>query len=64
MANEKASEDTISIFKDADGEWRWRRVASNGRIVGASTESYKNKQDCIDNANRQFIKCDIEIEDD
>ncbi len=32
------------------GQWRWRVTASNGKIVGASTESYKNKKDCIDNA--------------
>ena len=59
MANEKASEDEISFFKDSKGEWRWRRVATNGNIVGASSESYINKQDCINNANRQFIKCII-----
>lgn len=31
-------------------QWRWRVVADNGNIIGASTESYWNKQDCIDNA--------------
>lgn len=30
--------------------WRWRVVATNGKIIGASSESYINKQDCIDNA--------------
>lgn len=33
-------------------EWRWRRTAPNGRIVGASTEGYHNKSDCLDNAAR------------
>lgn len=40
------------MYKDASGEWRWRTLAPNNRIVGASTEGYKNKQDCIDNAKR------------
>lgn len=31
-------------------EWRWRITASNGRIIGASTEGYINKGDCIYNA--------------
>lgn len=38
------------LYKDAAGEWRWRRLAANNRIVGAATEGYKNKQDCITNA--------------
>lgn len=59
MANEQASKDTVSIYKDSVGEWRWKRIATNGKEVGASTEGYKNKQDCLDNANRQFIKCNI-----
>ena len=26
--------------------WRWRIKADNGKIIAASTESYKNKKDC------------------
>jgi len=44
--------DKWEFYKDSNDEWRWRRTASNGRIVGASTQGYKNKQDCIDNAKR------------
>lgn len=56
---ESAKRDTIVIFEDNAGEWRWTRTATNGEIVGASTEGYVNKSDCEDNANRQFIKCTI-----
>lgn len=49
--------DKWEIYKDNAGEWRWRRTASNGNIVGASTEGYKNKQDCIDNAIRHGMDC-------
>ncbi|WP_338184090.1 YegP family protein [Thalassospira tepidiphila] len=49
------SGDTWEIYKSDD--WRWRRTAPNGRIVGASTQGYSNKQDCIDNARRNGMTC-------
>jgi uncharacterized protein YegP (UPF0339 family) len=49
--------DKWEIYKDNAGEWRWRRTASNGSIVGASTEGYKNKSDCIANARRNGMSC-------
>jgi uncharacterized protein YegP (UPF0339 family) len=45
-------EDKWEIYKDNAGEWRWRRTASNGRIVGASSQGYVNRGDCLDNARR------------
>jgi uncharacterized protein YegP (UPF0339 family) len=44
--------DTWKIYKDTKGEWRWTRTAPNHEIVGASTEGYKNKSDCVENAER------------
>jgi len=44
--------DKWEFYKDNSGEWRWRRTASNGRIVGASSQGYVNKSDCMDNARR------------
>ena len=46
------SEDKWEFYVDNNGKWRWRRVASNGRITGASCQGYANKADCIDNAIR------------
>lgn len=46
------AEDTREIYQDNKGEWRWRRTAPNGQIVGASTEGYKNRADCVANARR------------
>jgi uncharacterized protein len=43
---------TLDIYKDKKGEFRWRRTASNGEIVGASSEGYKARKDCEANANR------------
>lgn len=39
------------------GGWRWRRVATNGRIVGASSESYSSRSACEDNARRNGMNC-------
>lgn len=61
MNTESAKKDIIEIYQDNSikKEWRWRRTAVNGRIVGASTEGYSNKSDCEENMKRQFIECDI-----
>jgi len=50
MAEKK---DRLKFFKDEQDEWRWQRIAGNNRIVGASTEGYKNRKDCEANAERQ-----------
>lgn len=34
------------IYKDHAGEFRWRLVAPNGRIVADSAEGYSSKQKC------------------
>jgi uncharacterized protein YegP (UPF0339 family) len=44
--------DKWEFYKDQWSQHRWRRIASNGRIVGASTEGYINKSDCEANARR------------
>lgn len=42
-----------TFYKDSAGEWRWRLVdAASNKIIGASTEGYKNLSDCRDNARR------------
>lgn len=48
--------DKWEIYKDKKGEWRWKRVAPNGRPVGNSSEGYVNKSDCIANARRHGYK--------
>ena len=53
---QKGDKDTWEFYKDKKGEWRWRRTAANGRIVGASTEGYINKIDCVANAERNGYK--------
>ena len=45
--------DKWDIYQDKRGEWRWRRRAVNGNIIGAASEGYKSKDDAIANAQRQ-----------
>lgn len=45
MADIKAGVRT-DFYQDARGEWRWRRVADNNRIIACSGEGYINRADC------------------
>lgn len=38
----------VEFYADASGEWRWRAVAGNERVIADSSEGYKNKADCED----------------
>ncbi len=51
-------DDKFEVYKDKRGEFRWRRKASNGQIVGASSEGYKKKADCEANMNRGPVASD------
>lgn len=44
--------DKLEVYQDKRGDWRWRRIAANGKIVGAACEGYKSKKDCEENMNR------------
>ena len=46
----------LNYYKDSNSKWRWRATAMNGKIVGASTQGYVNKADCIANANKHGYK--------
>lgn len=35
--------DTVTVYRDKTGDWRWRRVAANGRVVATSGEGYRNR---------------------
>lgn len=44
--------DQVETYRDTNMKWRWRRVATNGQIVGASSQGYASKAACIENARR------------
>ena len=47
-------ENLISFYQNKESdEWRWTMFAKeNKKLIGASTESYKNYEDCYNNAVR------------
>jgi uncharacterized protein YegP (UPF0339 family) len=41
--NPNPDNDRVEVYRDAAGEYRWRRVdGDNGRIVSVSSEGYAN----------------------
>ena len=44
--------DKWEFYQDPSRQWRWRRIAPNGRIVGQSSEGYHHRSDCETNARR------------
>ncbi|MEM7497191.1 MAG: DUF1508 domain-containing protein [Pseudomonadota bacterium] len=55
MSGEK---DSFEVYQDKRGEWRWRRKATNGQVVGAACEGYKSKADCEANMGRGHVPSD------
>jgi len=35
------------LYRDVQGQWRWRYVASNGRTIADSGEGYFNRADAL-----------------
>ena len=44
--------DKFEVYQDKRGEWRWRRKATNGQIVGASSEGYNARKGAEANMKR------------
>lgn len=41
----------FQIYKDTSGQFRFRFLAANNRIIANSGEGYYNKKDCLDAIN-------------
>lgn len=54
----------VKVPKKKRYQWRWRRIAPNGEIVGASTEAYVRRIWCLENAKRQFKVAPIVIQEE
>lgn len=54
---------TFRVYKDNGGEWRWRLVAGNGRIIAESGEGYHHKQDCLHGIELVKDSKDVAVED-
>ena len=42
-----ASTGKFEVYQDAKGEFRWRMVATNGKIVADCGEGYTEKRNCL-----------------
>lgn len=40
--------DTLTVWRDRSGEYRWTRKAANGRSIAVSGEGYTNWQDAFE----------------
>ena len=38
--------DTVTVYKDVAGLWRWRRTAANGKELSKSSQGYTHRMDC------------------
>lgn len=54
----------VKVGKSRRYQWRWRRIAPNGEVIGASTEAYVRRIACLENAKRQFVKAPIVIQEE
>jgi len=45
--------DTLTFYRTRlRRQWRWRLTAANHKVIGAATEAYHNRDDCVANAAR------------
>ncbi|MGB2867646.1 MAG: OmpA family protein [Bacteroidota bacterium] len=54
--------DKWEFYKDIGDQWRWRRTAPDGSIVGTSTGSYVNKSECEENARHNSWNGDAAVQ--
>ena len=40
----------LEFYPDTSGKWRWKAIASNGKIVGASSQGFASRQSAQRNA--------------
>jgi uncharacterized protein YegP (UPF0339 family) len=45
--SEEGARKSFRVYKDSAGEWRWRLVTGNGRIIADSGEGYEHRADCL-----------------
>ena len=53
----------FELYTDNAGEYRWRFVSTNGRIIATSSEGYRAKADCqngIDLVKREAPSAQVE----
>lgn len=52
---------TYVYYKDAKGEWRWKLLSSNGRILADSGEGYTTERECLADIERVKSSTDAPV---
>lgn len=52
MKFEVYREGGLTLLAQVAGDWRWRLLGDNNRIIATSGEGYQNKADCLDGIER------------
>ncbi|CAN5747906.1 YegP family protein [soil metagenome] len=54
----------FEVYRDANGEFRWRLKASNGQVIATGGEGYTTKSGCLNGIESVKTHApDAEIED-
>lgn len=56
-----ASVSYFRIYKDISSQWRWSFVASNGKTIAVSSESYHNLADCEHSVSLMKLSSDAVV---
>lgn len=52
---------TVEVYKDAEGKYRWRAVAKNGKVIDASEQGYSTKRYATSKAERYAESHGLEV---
>jgi uncharacterized protein YegP (UPF0339 family) len=61
LSSERNTLITCEYYKHHKGEWRWRLVAVNGRIIADSAEGYENESECKKHSDRVKDSADAPV---
>lgn len=64
LEGEHVAEVKYEVFQDKRGKYRWRRLASNGRLVGASSLGHNTREEAESNIQRSEISDKWEVYED
>lgn len=57
---------TLRVYMDRNGEYRWKKIMANGRVVADSGEGYNARRDCLDGmklANSDYNSPNVRVVD-
>lgn len=52
----------LRVYRDSLGEYRWRLIAENGKVVSDSGEGYVRRIDAVDEAKTLYGAAGVDYE--